>query len=85
MPRPPNAWRVKALHSRAGSPSQARPVEESVAEPMAVANLNTTISAPGVITVEKNAASLKAMAELKAAGRLPEQVERETWSRISRT
>ena len=52
---------------------------------MAVANLNTTISAPGVIAVEKNAASLKAMAELKAAGRLPEQVERETWSRISRT
>src|SRR5436305_11882159 len=46
---------VKALHSRTGSAPQARPVEESVAEPMAVADPNTTISAPRVITVDKNA------------------------------
>ena len=76
---------VKALHSRAGSVPGARPVEESVAEPMAVADPNTTISAPRVINVDKNAASPKAMAELKAAGMLPEQVERETWSSTSIT
>src|SRR5437764_7159370 len=64
---------VKALHATAGSASGARPVEESVAEPMAVADPNTTISAPRVITVDKNAAYPKAMAELKAAGMLPEQ------------
>ncbi len=66
---------VKALHSRAGSAPQACPVEESVAEPMAVADPNPTISAPRVITVDKHAAYPKAMAELKAAGILPEQVE----------
>ncbi len=66
---------VKALHSRAGSAPGACPVEESVAEPMAVADPNTIISAPRVITVDKNAAYPKAMAELKAAGMLPEQVE----------
>src|SRR5271157_3295622 len=66
---------VKALHSRAGSAPGARPVEGSVAEPLAVADPNTTISAPRVINVEKHAASPKAMAELKAAGMLPEQVE----------
>ncbi len=76
---------VKALHSRAGSTPGARPVEESVAEPMAVADPRTTISAPRVINVDKNAASPKAMAELKAAGMLPEQVERETWSNTSIT
>jgi transposase, IS6 family len=66
---------VKALHSRAGSAPGACPVEESAAEPMAVADPNPIISAPGVITVDKNAAYPKAMAELKAAGMLPEQVE----------
>ncbi len=60
---------VKALHSRAGSAPGARPVEESVVGP------NTSLSAPRVITVEKHAAYPKAMAELKAAGMLPEQVE----------
>jgi transposase, IS6 family len=66
---------VKTLHSRAGSAPQARPVEESVAEPMAVVDPHTTISAPRVINVDKNAAYPKAMAELKSAGMLPEQVE----------
>jgi transposase, IS6 family len=42
---------------------------------MAVADSNTTISAPRVITVDKNAAYPKAMAELKATGQLPESVE----------
>ncbi len=66
---------VKALHSRAGSAQEVRPVEESVAEPMVVADPHTTISAPRVINVDKNAAYPKAIAELKAAGMLPEQVE----------
>jgi IS6 family transposase len=76
---------IKALHSRAGSAPQACPVEESVAEPMAVADPNPTISAPRVIHVEKNAATPSAEASLKAAGMLAEQVERETWSRTSLT
>jgi transposase, IS6 family len=64
---------VKALHSRAGSAPWARPVKEPVAEPMA--DPNTTISVPRVINVDKHAAYPKAIAELKAAGMLPEQVE----------
>jgi transposase, IS6 family len=66
---------IKVLHSRAGSAPEARPVEESVAKPMAVADSNTTISAPRVITVDKNAAYPEAMTELKAARQLPESVE----------
>src|SRR5207247_3831897 len=58
---------VKALHATACSVSQARPVEEQVAQP--------TTSAPRVINVDKNAAYPKAMAALKAAGILPESVE----------
>jgi hypothetical protein len=76
---------VTALHSRAGSAPQARPLEESAAEPMAVAAPHTTISAPRVSTVAKHAASPQTRAVLKVAGRLPEQVERETWSRTSST
>ncbi len=66
---------VKALHATACSVSQARPVEEQVAQPTAAADLNTTKPAPRVINVDKNAAYPKAMAELKAAGILPKQVE----------
>src|SRR3989441_8758494 len=75
MPRPPNASRVKALHSTAGSAPQARPVEEQVAQSTAAADPNPTKSAPQVINVDKNAAYPKAIAELKAAGILPERVE----------
>jgi len=66
---------VKALHSTAGSAPGARPIEEQVAQPTALADPNTTKPAPRVINVDKNAASPKAMAELKAAGILPKQVE----------
>ncbi len=66
---------VKALHSTASSVPQARPVEEQVAQPTAPADPNTTNSAPRVINVDKNAAYPKAIAELKAARILPEQVD----------
>ena len=44
-------------------------------QPAAPADLKTSTSAPRVINVDKNAAYPKAIAELKAAGTLPEQVE----------
>jgi transposase, IS6 family len=66
---------VKALHSTAGSAPQARPVEEQAAQSTAPIEPKTTTSAPRVITVDKNAAYPKAIAELKASGALPEQVE----------
>ena len=66
---------VKALHSTAGSAPQARPVQEQVEEPTRAADPNPTQSAPRVINVDKNAAYPKAIAELKAAGILPEAVE----------
>jgi transposase, IS6 family len=66
---------VKALHSTAGSAPQVRPIEEQVTEPTAPADPNPTQSAPRVINVDKNAAYPKAIAELKAAGILPESVE----------
>src|SRR6266581_3103696 len=65
----------KALHSTAGSAPGARPVQELVEEPTVVADPNPTKSAPRVINVDKNAAYPKAIAELKAAGLLPERVE----------
>ena len=46
-----------------------------MAKPPAATDANITRLAPGVITVEKNAASAKAMADLKAAGLLPQRVE----------
>ncbi len=46
-----------------------------VEEPTAAAAPNPTKSAPRVINVDKNAAYPKAIAELKAAGILPESVE----------
>jgi IS6 family transposase len=66
---------VKALHSTACSAPQARPVEEQVAQPTAATDPNSTRSVPRVITVDKHAAYPKAMADLKASGVLPEQVE----------
>jgi transposase, IS6 family len=66
---------LKALHSTAGSASQACPVEEKVTQPTAPAHPNPTQSAPRVINVDKNAAYPKAIAQLKAAGILPESVE----------
>ncbi len=66
---------VKALHATACSALQARPVQEQVEEPTALADPTTTKLTPRVINVDKNAAYPKAMAELKAAGILPKQVE----------
>ncbi len=76
----PFKWR----HARSREYSPMRPLvlalsyrdlEEMMAQPMAAADLNTTTSAPRVITVDKNAACPKAIAVLKAAGILPESVE----------
>lgn len=64
---------LKALPSLAGSAPQVHPFEKQVAEPTAAANPVTPT--PRVINVDKNAAYPKAMAELKAAGQLPESVE----------
>lgn len=66
---------VKALHSTAGSAPHARPLEEQVTQQSAAADPTTTTPTPRVINVDKNAASPKAIADLKAAGLLAEQVE----------
>lgn len=66
---------VKALHATAGSAPGAHPVQEQVTEPTAPAELKTSTSTPRVINVDKNAAYPKAIADLKAAGMLPESVE----------
>ena len=65
----------KALHVASSSAPQACQSEEPIAQPMAPADPPTFTSAPRVINVDKNAASPKAIAELKAAGVLPESVE----------
>jgi transposase-like protein len=67
---------VKALHSTAGSAPQRHPTQEQVAQPTPAALSPPTPSAPRVITLEKKAASPKALAQLKASGILPEAVER---------
>ncbi len=64
---------LKALHSTADGDSQAHPVEEQMALPATAANPAT--SALRVINVDKNAAYPKAIADLKAAGILPDHVE----------
>lgn len=66
---------LKALHTTTGSAPQAYPVEEQGAQPTAAAEPTPTSSALRVINVDKNAAYPKAIAELKAAGILPEAVE----------
>jgi|SRR5579884_25507 len=65
----------KALHATAGSAPQACPSKEQVEDPTTAANPTTTISTPRVINVDKNAAYPKAIADLKAASSLPEEVE----------
>jgi transposase, IS6 family len=66
---------VKALHSSACSASQEPSTQEPLAQPPAEATPSATTLAPRVINVDKNAAYPKAIAELKAAGMLPEAVE----------
>jgi len=66
---------VKALQSTACSVSPAPTIEEQVAQPAASAEPPESLSAPRVINVDKNAAYPKAIADLKAAGILPESVE----------
>jgi transposase, IS6 family len=66
---------LKALHSSACSAPQACPVEEPMEESTAPADPDAAQSLPRVITVDKNAAYPKAIAELKAAGALPASVE----------
>jgi transposase, IS6 family len=66
---------LKALQSSARSVSQACPVQEQVTQPPAVSDSHAALSVPRVITGDKNAASPKAIAELKAAGVLPHYVE----------
>jgi transposase, IS6 family len=66
---------VKALRSPACSAPQARSLEEQGTQPTAPADPHPTQSAPRVINVDKNAAYPKAIADLKAAGILPESVE----------
>jgi transposase, IS6 family len=61
-----SAPRVITVETNAASP---------VVQPTALADPNPTPSAPRVINVDKNAAYPKAIAELKAAGILPEGVE----------
>src|SRR5258708_35665083 len=65
---------AKALRTSAGSTPQARPSKENMARPAASA-ATTIPSVPRVINTDKNAAYPKAIAELKAAGILPEHVE----------
>jgi len=64
---------LKALYSIADSAYQAHSVEKQVFQPLAATN--RAASLPRVINVDKNAAYPKAIAELKATGVLPEQVE----------
>ena len=66
---------VKALRATAPWAPGARPIEEQVEEPTALADRTTTKSASRVINVDKNAAYPKAMADLKATSLLPEEVE----------
>ena len=62
----------KALHTSASSAPQTGLIEELVAP---AETTTSTILTPRVINVDKNAASPKAIAERKAAGRIPEAVE----------
>jgi IS6 family transposase len=66
---------LKALQRPACSASSANGIEEQAAQSFRTNQLKATQPAPCVINVDKNAAYPKAIAELKAAGTLPEQVE----------
>jgi transposase, IS6 family len=63
---------LKALHSTADGAPQAHPLKEKVSQPATTDN--PAIGVPRVINVDKNAAYPKAVADLKAAGVLPEPV-----------
>jgi transposase-like protein len=64
---------LKVLRFTRDSAPQAHLVEKQVVQPTPAANSAT--SAPRVINVDKNAAYPKAIAEIKAAGILPQHVE----------
>jgi DDE domain len=66
---------LKALHGPACSVPDARLLEEPVSQSTVSAHSITTPPTPRVINVEKNAASPKAIADLKATGILAERVE----------
>jgi len=66
---------VKALHLTACSVPHTCQVEEPMAQSSNAIDPNSTRSAPRVITVDKNAAYPKAIADLKTAGLLPESCE----------
>jgi len=66
---------VKALYTSAGSLPHPRPAEGKVVQLTSAAVPTITKPAPRVINVDKNAAYPKAVADLKAAGILPESVE----------
>ncbi|GHO81980.1 IS6 family transposase [Ktedonobacter sp. SOSP1-85] len=66
---------LKALASTVRSVSLACLVTKQVASPMALTDITAITLAPRVINVDKNAAYPKAIADLKAAGVLPESVE----------
>ncbi len=66
---------LKALPSTARSVSQACPVQEQMIQTTAPSASTILKLVPRVINVDKNAAYPKAIAELKAAGILPKQVE----------
>jgi IS6 family transposase len=65
----------KALHAPADATWQARPGEKQGAQITAPTAPSPILLTPRVITVDKNAAYPKAIADLKAAGVLPEHVE----------
>ena len=67
----------EALYSSARSASQACPVAEQAVQPTELTD--TVTSVPRMITVDKNAAYPKAVANLKAVGALPDHVELPSW------
>jgi IS6 family transposase len=66
---------ITSVPRTACSVSQTCLIEEQIAQRTAPADSITAISVPRVINVDKNAAYPKAIADLKAAGILPEHVE----------
>src|SRR6266700_7586043 len=75
MPRPPSVSRLKALQSSTRSPSGTCPMRETETASSLPSSPLVQEPAPRVINTDKNAAYPKAIAELKAAGLLPQQVE----------
>jgi transposase-like protein len=65
----------KALHTAACSVPHTETCEEHLIQFTSLAHSNSTTSVPRVINVDKNVAYPKAIAELKAAGILPEHCE----------